>query len=346
MSLETNGFSNNPFMIGYDSQIFEGDEDLGFKFPQGKLISSRGFKSLEESVVRIRSGYPTFLNMGDSSTSGWNSNNVYRGNQNPNAPFFSYKTYSELLEEQLFANVLNAGIPGYTSHQGKKYLEKLLKVLAKKDALPDYVTIYFGNNDGTYNQIEDKVRLDGKLPSENSTGERVTVKDYEINMASMIQICRNYGSKPILIVPPVHYDWETGIRSNQHRNESLIVLEKLSNTTIANELEIARKLYLKGRYKNACEMDRVLPRLKEDYKKTLHKIARTTGTAIIDIQKNIPLTRNEEYFADYCHPLEKTNQMIVDEIKKLRSKDIMRKQTKLRKEILREGNTLQMYSLW
>lgn len=324
MTSDNNGFSNNPFMIGYDDSIFEGDEDLGFRFPEGKLISSKGFVPLEEIVEKagLRTGYPTFLNMGDSSTSGWNSNKTFKGNNYPNAPFFNYKTYSDLLEEELFANVINGGVPGYTSNQGKKYLELLLKTFSINDVKIDYVTIYFGNNDCTYNQYEDKVRLDRKIPSKNSTGERVTVEDYKINLRSMINTCRDYGIKPILIIPPVHYDWEPGIRADKHREESLEVLRNLNNNLLARELEKARSLYGQYKYKQSCEADRVLPRLKLAYRKALLQIARKTRTDFIDVQSQIPLTNNTDYFADYCHPLEKVNQMIVDKIKEIRNKDL------------------------
>ncbi|MBI5389779.1 SGNH/GDSL hydrolase family protein, partial [Candidatus Woesearchaeota archaeon] len=186
-------FSDNPLMIGYNNRIFEGDETLGFRFPDGKLITSQSFAPLEEIIRGVRTGYPTFLNIGDSSTSGWNSNRTFKGNQDQNAPFFSYKTYSKLLEEQLFANVFNAGVPGYTSHQGKKSLHLLLKKIAKSGIKVDYVTIYLGNNDCTYNQCEDRVRLDAEIPSESSRGERVTVEDYKRNIREMIETCRAYG---------------------------------------------------------------------------------------------------------------------------------------------------------
>ena len=319
---EQNGFSENPFMIGYDNRIFERDETLGFRFPDGKFITSKSFVPLEELVREVSTGYPTFLNIGDSSTSGWDSNRTFRGNQNPNSPFFSYKTYSTLLEEQLFANVFNAGVPGYTSNQGRKYLESLLKKLSRSGVKVDYVTIYLGNNDCTYNQHEDRVRLDAKMPSESATGERVTVEDYERNFRSMIETCRDYGVKPILIVPPIHYDWEPGIRADTHREESLEGLKNLGNSQLAEESERARVFYEEGKYEQSCEIDRVLPRLKSQYRKALFKVAKQTGVDLIDVQNQIPSTDNNEYFADYCHPLEKTNQMIADRIREIRNRDL------------------------
>lgn len=325
--MTTQPFSDNQFMLGYDHRIFEADETLGFRFPEGRLITSTEFITLEEVVKRIRSrtGYPSFLNIGDSSTSGWDSNKTFKGNQDPNAPFFSYKTYSTLLEEQLFANVINAGVPGYTSHQGKVYLELLLKKLSRSGLKIDYVTIYFGNNDCTYNQSEDRLRLEAKIPSRSSRGERVTVEDYHKNLKSMIETCRDYGIKPILIIPLIHYDWEPGIRADKYREESLKVLRNLGNSPLAQELERAGVLYEKSKFKSSCETDRVLPRLKSAYRKAILRAARETRTDLINVQSQIPLTNNEEYFADYCHPLEKVNQMIVDKIKEIRTRDLFHK---------------------
>ncbi len=321
----SNVFSHNPFMMGYDNELFEGEENIGFRLLGGRLISSKGFVMLEEKIQRIRGGYPTFLNMGDSSTSGWDSNRAFKGNQDINAPFFSYKTYSTLLEEQLFANVINAGVPGYTSYQGKKYLEFLLKRISLAGVKVDYVTIYFGNNDCTYNQYEDKVRLDAKMPSKSSSGERVTLIDYQRNLRSMIETCKDYGVKPIVIVPPIHYNWEPGIRADKHREESLDVLQNLDNPQLARELEKAREFYQQSRFKESCEADRVLPRLKSGYRKALLHVVKEKKTSLIDVQSQIPLTENGGYFADYCHPLEKVNQMIVNRIREIRDRDLFHK---------------------
>ncbi|MBU1203747.1 MAG: hypothetical protein KKG60_01630 [Nanoarchaeota archaeon] len=324
------GFSDNPLMLGYDNQIFEGDKDLGFRFPEWKVISSKGFVSLEEVIRKTKgnTGYTTILNVGDSSTSGWDSNQTFKGNKDTNAPFFNYKTYSDLLEEQLFANVINAGVPGYTSYQGRKNLKRLLKKLATDNIKVDYVTIYFGNNDCAYNKIEDRVRIDRKQPSERNSGERVSVKDYKRNLKSIIETAREYGVKPVLIVPPVHYDWEPGIRADKHREESIEILKQLGDCPLTRELQIAKELYDQKKYKQACQTERVLPRLKKEYKKALIWVARETKTDLIDVQNQIPLTENSEYFADYCHPLEKVNQMIVDKFRKIRSRDLFHKPIK------------------
>ena len=40
MNLSTqqhHGFSDNPFMLGYDSHIFEEDDERGFRFPNNQV---------------------------------------------------------------------------------------------------------------------------------------------------------------------------------------------------------------------------------------------------------------------------------------------------------------------
>jgi lysophospholipase L1-like esterase len=327
-SEEVSGFSDNPFMIGYDSRIFEEDEDFGFKFPEGKIITEDCFVDLDFIIQNTKrnTGYPVILNMGDSSTSGWNGNKVFQGNEDPNTPFFTYKTYSDILREHpTYQKTINAGVPGYTSLQGRKYLERLLKRLSREGIHVDYVTFYFGNNDSTYNGLEDKVRLEGKAESPQADGERVTIKDFERNLESMINTAREYGAKPIIIIPPIHYDWEPGIRSDDHREESLEALKKIEGTELARELDSARKAYEKRDYKKSCELDRVIPRLKPPYRKALRKIGRKTRTPIIDVQKRIPFTDNAEYFADYCHPLGKINRAISEQIDAIINKYLFHK---------------------
>jgi lysophospholipase L1-like esterase len=308
----SNGFSHNPFMMGYDSHIYEGDENLGFIFPKRKIITSSGFTSLEKLMKEIKLGDKVVVNLGDSSTSGWNSNKVHKGNRDSKAPFFSYKTYSQLMEEQSDLMVVNAGVPGYSSLQGKKYLEQLLKKLASESIGVDYVTVYFGNNDVTCNQYEDKVRLDRKKATQENDGSRVSVEDYKRNIRDVIESARDYGTEAILIMPVVHYDWEPGIRSDQFREEFKEALNRLEDDKVRQDLESAVDEYKIGNYERALELDQVLPRIKVRYQQALREVAEEMQVPLIDVQVGIPRTNNAEYFADYCHPLEPTNQMITD----------------------------------
>lgn len=316
-------FSDNPWMLGYDTTLFEHDVDLGFRFPQGGLVSKNGFVSLDDLLGRLKqdSSKRVVLNVGDSSTSGWDSNRTFLGNKDSTAPFFTYKTYSDLLEEQFSAHVINAGVPGYTSYQGKKKLERLLKQLAFEEVAVAYVTIYLGNNDGTYNKIEDKERIDRKCASIKHHGERVTVADYQRNLTAMIELAREYGARPVLIVPAVRYDWEHGIRADKHREESLEILRRFQRTPLGEEVRTAQYYFQRGDYRKALEWDRVLPRLKMKYRKALFTVAKRTRTPVVDVQKQIPTPCPPEYFADYCHPKEPINQMIIDQLAALVEKD-------------------------
>ncbi|MBU1628397.1 hypothetical protein KKB18_13595 [bacterium] len=93
---------------------------LGFRSPEV-------LKDKKEGIVRI-------VSMGDSTTFGW----IVRMEE----------AYPAMLESLLSVThpnrfeVINAGIPGYTSFQGKIQLDRVLL-----DLKPDIVTISFGRND-------------------------------------------------------------------------------------------------------------------------------------------------------------------------------------------------------
>ena len=311
----SNGFTNNPFMMGYDNCIFEENEDLGFVLPRNRIVTSSGFVTINNYLEGLESiDTKVVLNLGDSSTSGWNSNRVYKGCKDPDAPFFTYKTYSQLLEEQSDSAVINAGVPGYSSLQGSKYLSRLLKKLSTHHIPVDYVTVYFGNNDSTYNKHEDKVRLDRKRRSKPRSCFRVSTEDYRRNLRDMVETARDYGAKPILIMPVVNYAWEPGIRSVISRDEFQLALEELDNPIIRCDLEGAVSAYKNRDFETALELDKVLPRIKERYRKILVEVADEMDVSLIDVQDNISSggLLYGECFVDYCHALEPINQMIVD----------------------------------
>jgi lysophospholipase L1-like esterase len=315
-SRDVSGFSDNPFMIGYDSRIFEEDEFLGFRFPQGALVGENSLLSLEDTLKSIheRKAPLIIVNMGDSSTAGWNSDRTFKGNADPLSPLFTYKTYSDLMRgHPSHPHVINAGMPGYSSLQGARYLEILLRRIARAGISVDYVTLYFGNNDGVYNQHEDKVRIDAKKPSADSGGERVVRKDFEKYIRRMLETVAEYGARPILILPPVRYHWTPGIRSQRYAEESEEAFHALRNDALREQIEKARRLYQEGKFPEACECDVVLPRLKKRYKNSLHKIAARTRTPVIDIQR-IVTESPEEYFVDYCHPSERANVQLCQNI--------------------------------
>lgn len=319
MNITTNKtFAENPFLIGHDNVIFSKHEELGFVVCDGKFPQEKKFVELEQIIDNIKhnSDYPVILNIGDSSTSGWDSDSITKTVKITNscAPFFHYKTYSDIMRNE-YINVINAGVSGYSSFQGKKYLAYLLKYLARQGIQISYVTIYFGNNDSAFSVTEDKASIDFMKPSCN-TDQRVIVKDFEKNILSMLDTAKAYGAVPILITPVKRYDWTPGLRSLKNRHEYDQGRQKLlskENKKLKDKLEQAVKFFRRGDLKSAYEADIFLPRIKMSYEQVLKEISHKTKTPIIDVQKMIPLKDTDnKYFCDYCHPLEPVNTWIVE----------------------------------
>jgi hypothetical protein len=295
----------------------------GVLLGEDNLIGPTCLESMAETIDRAKkaneANRQTVLNIGDSSTSGWNSNLVFKGCKAPRAAFFSYPTYSVFMAGLLpDLNVINAGVPGYSSLQERRYLEYLLRIFAANHVHIDYVTIYSGNNDSLYNGGEDKVFLDGKLPS-NSEGLRVTAEDFGKNIEYTIETCRECGIIPFLIMPPFRLDWLPGLRSEKYLGELEQYFESNQGTKEALDLRKAQELYKKGKFRQAYETDIMLPRIKKAYRQKLRKISKNTGTPLIDVQHLIPFD-SRAYFIDFCHPIQKTNQLIAEEFNRLRIK--------------------------
>ena len=171
-------FADNPITAAQaNDQIFAVDKYLGFKLnpyfrqldgddvDNNKTyyigVDNKKLQTLDEIIDALDSHRKIVLNVGDSSTTGWDSdiitlNKLYLNNApngigfRPMSPFFRYKTYSDLLAENGLS-VINAGVPGYTSLIGKTQLRTLLSELQSRNVRVDYVTIYFGNNDSASN---------------------------------------------------------------------------------------------------------------------------------------------------------------------------------------------------
>lgn len=307
----------NPFMMSYSAgSIFEKNKDLGFTFKNQAFVSKDRFESISDISERINREKPIVLNMGDSSTSGWNGELVHSGMPCLSEVLFTYKTYSDILSENLFGNVINAGIPSYSSHQGKKYLKQLIPKLAQYEIKPDFVTIYFGNNDSIYG-VEDKSRFDDVKQSWRCEGVRVAQVDFASNLHEMVSEIRKIGAVPILIVPVVNYVHEPYIRSRKYSRESIALFESLSDASFKLRLQKAHDLWLKGDYRSACELDLALPRISENHRKVIFEIARKLCVVFIDVQDQISLSHpsdEDKYFIDYCHPNETVNKLIADRI--------------------------------
>jgi lysophospholipase L1-like esterase len=166
----------NPVIVAQANNelLFEPDYLIGHILPRGKeFIGRNRFLSFGEIVDRIKfSGKKVILNIGDSSTSGWESYIVVENKERRQQgkpiilPFFHYMTYSDQLAEMLedFI-VINAGVPAHTSFQGARRLEELLIQFNEVGVSINFVTAYYGNNDSVWNGNVEDIDL---LPSDGS----------------------------------------------------------------------------------------------------------------------------------------------------------------------------------
>jgi lysophospholipase L1-like esterase len=141
--------------------------------PSQDFIGQNDFLTIEAVVAEIRAtGKKVILNVGDSSTAGWDTRVTIENQARRKAgqpllsAFFRYPTYSDLLRDEIGDRyvVLNAGIPGHTSINALRRLQYLLQQFASVGIRCDYVSIYIGNNDCQWeNNVEDKSRLRSSL---------------------------------------------------------------------------------------------------------------------------------------------------------------------------------------
>ena len=334
------------------TDFFEADRNYGHVLKYHSFVGRKKLESLDDIFCRVQKSDILVLNLGDSSTSGWNSNivtenlEIKKAGKPIKSPFFTYPTYSDLLNQETGISAINAGVPGYSSDTGVRYLKDLLPKLIEKGLKPHHVTIYYGNNDSVWNlNVEDKsLFLKGELShlvaigkqgyntilsTLNSIELRVSLNDYEKNLKEMIRIARVYGVKPILIEPVIPKYWQPGLRAEGKGEE----LEKWKSATYIKaikSLNLATSLYKEGvaaynsgnfelarkKFIEAQNLDFIVPRIKPQYREVLQKVARETNTPLISLQEKIPLD-DKKFFIDYCHPIEPANRLIANDIKKL-----------------------------
>jgi lysophospholipase L1-like esterase len=316
-----------------------------------QLIGKGKIQPLNEVLSNLDRKKKIILNLGDSSTSGWDSDAVTRnrilrneiGRVHPiglDSPFFQYPTYSDILGEQEGVESINAGVPGYASLQGARYLDKLLSELTKKDIKVDYVTIYFGNNDGVCNgNVEDKyvipaetfeIATFGFLKSRMqgfSIVPRTSVSNYEDNLRAMVETAKKYGAQPILVRPLIPKHWLPGLRATGREKELKEAMKCAKGTKLVKYLQRAITLYqdavealkddhpsrARQKFVEAQNLDFMVPRIKPAYVDTLQKVAQDAGVALVDVDDKIPVD-DRKYFVDYCHPIEPANRLIASAI--------------------------------
>ncbi len=215
-------------------EFYKKDSNLFWRFRPETHIDSRQFSNLTYDInsrgLRGPEIEPTdtktrILALGNSCTFGWGV--AYTN------------TFTSLLQEKLNASVggdlyqvINAGVPGYSSFQGRRLLPQLM------DLHPSAVLIMFGWNDHfpaghkirdsqqqmppgivlSFQNLLSRLKLYQFLRkallsvSEDrqelrlddlSLTRRVTRQEMGENLREMIQLTRNEGAMPILLIPPV-----------------------------------------------------------------------------------------------------------------------------------------------
>jgi len=209
--------------------VFMKDRNLFWRLRPERTVTSRFFEGrsyrinslgLRGAEIPRHKTKKRILLLGNSCTFGWGVSDD--------------ETYAGQLERLLHGEyeVINAGVPGYSSEQGKRFFERNLLKLQ-----PDIVAVMFGWNDqwAVSNRIEDKnqrfpptvviaiqnllsrlqsYRLLKKtllspieanpdsLWSRDSVVYRVSLSDFADNLTEICDTCRAHGITPILLTSP------------------------------------------------------------------------------------------------------------------------------------------------
>ncbi|MEN6420394.1 MAG: GDSL-type esterase/lipase family protein [Smithella sp.] len=256
-------------------------------------INSHGFRDREYEIKKNKKVF-RILCLGDSSTFGWDVR--------------LQDTYHDLLENRLNKEsgsngkkfeVINAGVPGYTSCQGLGlYKNKGIKYS------PDIVTFYFGVNDPIKRfYLSDKQIMQNDIPvavklitnnfllklhsyrllrkfivtitatGKSNGGEnvpRVSMEDFKENILELNKLCKENGALLLLISPPF-YEGKVSI----------------------GDLQRAKDIVL--------------------YKKELENIAGAYNIPLIIITE-MATSDNSEYFNDPAHPSPSGHKIIMDSL--------------------------------
>lgn len=330
--------------IGEAAFVF--DSYLGHKMPNGQdFVGDRDFLTKEQVIKEIKEQKnKVVINLGDSSTSGWDSDVVTQNRKRFKKklplipPFFQYKTYSDYLKEFIGDDfiVLNAGVPAYTSLQGARRLNLLIERFKKEKIKIDYLTIYYGNNDSVWNLNKEEKdwlelarnkkqnKLKNLSKNKNEIITRVSIEDYKKNIGEIIDNCRQNKIIPIIIKPLTPIYWKPGTRV---KNEELprkigsagaYLVYKLLDEALNLWSEAIKQKYSDFKkiiLEEIREKDFIVPRIKKRYLEKLSEIAKSKNVAFVDVE--LDRTKDDiRYFIDYCHPIGDANKFIAEGIAK------------------------------
>ncbi len=327
---------------------FVPDSYLGHTMPPGKdFIGDSDFVSFDQIVSIMNSSKKKLvLNIGDSSTSGWDSNIVTKNrlrltNSEPLLPaFFQYKTYSDFLRQILGKEyfVVNAGVPAHTSLQGLRRLRLLLNKLASHNIVVDWVTSYFGNNDSVWDHNREDKDWVGKRASflrdcfasffskkQSKIVSRVSEQDYKKNLKDIVRLCESYATSLIFIEPLTPLYWKPGTRvlgEDLQRNKypgSDVVYQLLDEGRLLWAHAIAEESFspLKlSALEEVREKDYIVPRIKSGHLRSLHDVVLDCEVPFVQVKLDRSVD-DIRYFIDYCHPIDGANEFIAEGVAKI-----------------------------
>ncbi len=166
-------------------------------------VNEQGFRADSATLRAKPPGVKRVLCLGDSIPFGWGVDRE--------------RAYPARLAEKLRAagtavEVINAGVPGYSSYQVRLYLEQRLL-----DYAPDVVVVQVGVNDGNPVRVEDRLRQPGSVKAHplervalfrmfgqlvsGSPAFRCYMIDYLANLDAIASLCRSRGIRLILLLP-------------------------------------------------------------------------------------------------------------------------------------------------
>ncbi len=244
--------------LNHGQQIFEGDALLGWKLKANLNLVNWDFTTFSTNSQGMRypqdvkskhKGNIRIVGLGDSVTFGYRVPTAFT--DNPLSYDQSHAPFTKIIEDRLSkanpdkkVEVIPMAVPGYTTFQGRKWLERDIESLK-----PDLITVLFGWNDTELHKASDKVALPGtrskfwerdvisrsqaliyanrwiqegqeKNKEENKQTApelRVSKDDFISNILAINKLAQKHGSKVIVI--------GTVLRDTQTNPQAILVSE-------------------------------------------------------------------------------------------------------------------------
>ena len=197
----------------FDESYFAYDPNLIWRPRPGyRIFNQQGFRGPELPVRKPNNAYWIFT-VGDSNTLGW------RGERGANWPAW---LHAFLRRDSDRFEVVNAGVWGYSTYQGRFRLEEALAYR------PNMVLVSFGSNDAILARVPDHEYVEslwstrfqqtlepfrlGRLLtgsamqlsalSGGAPGHRVSLEDYRQNLEAMVRMAREQDVQMVLLTRP------------------------------------------------------------------------------------------------------------------------------------------------